>query len=90
VLELTAVVWDASAAEYVLRTFRRDEPDTAALLVSLGRTFITDVTLRASEGQNLRCQSFVDVPTSELFATPGSAGRTFESYVAQAGRVEAI
>ena len=90
VLELTAIVWDESAGAYALRTFARDEPDTAALLVSLGRTFVTDVTLRASEGQNLRCQSFVDVPVSELFAPPGSVGRTFESYVAQAGRVEAI
>jgi FAD/FMN-containing dehydrogenase len=90
VLELTAIVWDKSAGAYVLRSFARDEPDTAALLVSLGRTFITDVTVRASEGQNLRCQSFVDIPVSELFAPPGSVGRTFESYVAQAGRVEAI
>ena len=90
VLELTAVVWDPVAGRYGLRSFARSDPDTAALLVHLGRTFVTDVTLRASEVQYLRCQSFVDIPASELFAAPGRAGRTFESYVAESGRVETI
>jgi FAD/FMN-containing dehydrogenase len=90
VLELTAVVWDDIAGRYVLNTFDRSEPDTGAFLVHLGRAFVTDVMLRATQGQNVRCQSSVDVPISELFAPPGSSGRTFESYVDQAGRVEAI
>jgi FAD/FMN-containing dehydrogenase len=39
----------------------------------------------------LRCVSYVGIPATELFASPGSgAVRTFESFVNSAGRVEAI
>jgi FAD/FMN-containing dehydrogenase len=89
IVSLTAVVWNGG--EYVLRTFRRDEPECAALLTHVGRAFVTEVTLRVGANQNLRCVSRVDIPTSELFAPPGSgATRTFASFLDQAGRVEAI
>ncbi|MEE6259869.1 cholesterol oxidase substrate-binding domain-containing protein [Plantactinospora sonchi] len=91
VLSLTAVVWDASAGGYVLRTFDRADPDCAAFLTHLGRAFVTEVTLRVGENQNLRCVSIVDIPATELFAPPGSgARRTLASFVGAAGRVEAI
>ncbi|MEO3747847.1 cholesterol oxidase substrate-binding domain-containing protein [Plantactinospora sp. B5E13] len=91
ILSLTAVVWDASAGGYVLRTFDRAEPDCAAFLTHLGRALVTEVTLRVGANQNLRCVSSVDIPASELFAPPGSgARRTLASFVAAAGRVEAI
>ena len=90
VVELTAVVWDPDAGRYGLRTFAREEADTKALLVHLGRTFVTDVTLRAGANTNMRCQSFMDIPTAELFAAPGGGGRTFESFLDASGRVEAI
>lgn len=91
ILSLTAVVWDATAGEYRLRTFDRADPDCAALLTHVGRAFLTEVTLRVGENQNLRCVSRVDIPAAELFAPPGSgAGRTLSSFVARAGRVEAI
>ncbi|KOX20475.1 FAD-linked oxidase [Saccharothrix sp. NRRL B-16348] len=89
IISLTAVVWDGG--EYRLRTFRRDEPECAALLTHVGRAFLTEVTLRVGANQNLRCVSRADIPTSELFAPPGSgATRTFASFLDQAGRVEAI
>nr|WP_307788236.1 cholesterol oxidase substrate-binding domain-containing protein [Streptomyces actinomycinicus] len=90
VLELTAVVWDAGRGAYVLRTFRRDEPDCAALLTHLGRAFVTEVVLRAGPDSSLRCVSRTDVPARELFAAPGSGGRTLESFLRRSGRLEAI
>ncbi|MEU3937296.1 cholesterol oxidase substrate-binding domain-containing protein [Streptomyces sp. NPDC029044] len=91
VLSLTAVVWDDGAGAYVLRTFRRDGADCAALLTHLGRSLVTEVVLRVGANTNLRCVSRTDLPAGELFAAPGSGGRrTFASFLDGAGRVEAI
>jgi FAD/FMN-containing dehydrogenase len=90
VVALTAVVWDGHAGRYVLRTFHRDETDIGALLVHLGRAFITDVTLRTGPNPALRCVSTTDIPLDELMAAPGSGGRLFEDFVAEGGRVEVI
>ncbi|KOV64263.1 cholesterol oxidase substrate-binding domain-containing protein [Streptomyces sp. MMG1121] len=90
VLELTAVVWDADSGAYVLRTFRREEADCAALLTHLGRAFVTEAVLRVGPDRNLRCVSRTDIPARELFAAPGSGERTLESLVRRSGRVEAI
>ncbi|WP_329110648.1 FAD-binding protein [Micromonospora sp. NBC_01699] len=91
ILSVTAVVWDAATDGYVLRTFDRADPACTALLTHVGRAFLTEVTLRVGANQNLRCVSSVDIPASELFAPPGSgARRTLASFVATAGRVEAI
>src|SRR5919108_4372544 len=40
--------------------------------------------------RHLRCVSHTYVPADELFAAPGSGGRTFESFLEASGRVEAI
>jgi FAD/FMN-containing dehydrogenase len=90
VTSLTAVVWSSAQNQYVLKTFDRSDPDIKAFLTHLGRAFVTSVTLQAHANQRLRCQSWYNVPTAELFAPQGSGGRTFASYVANAGRVEAI
>ena len=91
VLSLTAVVWDNAQGRYILRTFDRAEPECRALLVHLGRSFVTDVTLQVGANYNLRCVSRVDIPASRLFAGPGSdESRTFASYMDATGRVEAI
>jgi FAD/FMN-containing dehydrogenase len=94
VLSLTAVVHDAAAGRYVLRTFDRTEADSAAFLVHLGRAFLTEVVLQAGADRSLRCVSRVDIPATELFAAPGTAaasgGRTLADFVASTGRVEAI
>ncbi|MEZ4216548.1 MAG: cholesterol oxidase substrate-binding domain-containing protein [Myxococcota bacterium] len=90
VLSLRAVVWDGAASQYVVRNVDRGSPDARALLASLGRTIVTEVTLQVEANHNLRCQSWIDIPASEMFAPQGSGGRTFASYVASSGRVEAI
>ncbi|MEU1184710.1 cholesterol oxidase substrate-binding domain-containing protein [Streptomyces sp. NPDC005820] len=91
VLELTAVVWDAGAGAYALRTFHRDEADCAALLTHLGRSLVTEVVLRVGANADLRCVSRTDIPAKELFAAPGAArGRTLASFLEAEGRVEAI
>lgn len=90
VTSLTAVVWSTSAGAYVLKTFDRSDPAIKPLLTHLGRAFITSVTLQAGANYRMRCQSWYDIPTSTLFGPPGTSGRTFASYVAAAGRVEAI
>ncbi|MFI1032711.1 cholesterol oxidase substrate-binding domain-containing protein [Streptomyces sp. NPDC020951] len=90
VLALTAVVWDADSGAYALRTFRRDEADCAALLTHLGRSLVTEAVLRVGANSNLRCVSRTDIPASELFAAPGSGGRTLASFLESEGRVEAI
>lgn len=86
VVRLTAVVWTGSA--YALRTFERSDPAVLPLLTHVGRAFVTEVTLQAGANQRLRCQSWVNVPATELFGTGG--GRTFASYLESSGRVEAI
>jgi len=90
ILSVTAVVWDSATSQYALRTFQRSDAACAALLAHVGRAFITEVTLQVGANQRLRCQSWFNVPVSELFATQGSSGRTFASYVYDTGRVEAI
>ncbi|MGW1784055.1 cholesterol oxidase substrate-binding domain-containing protein [Streptomyces sp. NPDC002143] len=90
VLALTAVVWDADSGAYALRTFRRDEADCAALLTHLGRSLVTEAVLRVGANSNLRCVSRTDIAASELFAAPGSGGRTLASFLEAEGRVEAI
>ncbi|MEU8545047.1 cholesterol oxidase substrate-binding domain-containing protein [Streptomyces sp. NPDC048717] len=90
IVELTAVVWDADSGQYVLRTFQRDESACAALLTHLGRCLLTEVVLRVGADQRLRCVSRTDIPATELFAAPGSPGRTLESFLDASGRAEAV
>ncbi|MGW5606191.1 cholesterol oxidase substrate-binding domain-containing protein [Streptomyces sp. NPDC003753] len=90
VLSLTAVVWDENSDAYVLRTYRRDETEGAALLTHLGRALVTEVVLRVGVNTDLRCVSRTDVPAAELFAAPGSDGRTFARFLDETGRAEAI
>ncbi|MFL9875225.1 cholesterol oxidase substrate-binding domain-containing protein [Paraburkholderia megapolitana] len=90
VQSLTAVVYDAGQKQYVLRTFQRTDPDIGAFLTHVGRAFIVEATLEVGPNQRLRCQSFTNIPSTELFATAGSTGRTVESFLNQTGRMEAI
>jgi FAD/FMN-containing dehydrogenase len=91
ILSLSAVVWDAASASFVLRTFERSDAQCAALLTHLGRAFLTEVTLSVRANYHLRCVSDLTIPATELFAAPAAAGaRSFASYVQTSGRVEAI
>jgi FAD/FMN-containing dehydrogenase len=90
VQQVTAVVWDSASSSYVLRTYDRSAPEAGALMAHVGRAFVTEVVLQAGPNQRLRCQSWFDIPATELFAPAGSGGKTFESFLNSAGRVEAI
>jgi FAD/FMN-containing dehydrogenase len=90
VTSLTAVVWNAAQNQYVLKTFSRADPEIKAFLTHLGRAFVTSATLQVGANYRLRCQTWYNIPTAELFGPPGASGRTFTSYLASAGRVEAI
>ncbi|WP_037606400.1 cholesterol oxidase substrate-binding domain-containing protein [Streptacidiphilus rugosus] len=91
ITSLTAVVWDAGSGAYVLRTFQRTDPQIQALLVNLGRAFVTEATLRVGADQRLRCQSWFNVSAANLFAPPASAGsQSLASYVDKCGRVVCI
>ncbi|HSW13970.1 MAG TPA: cholesterol oxidase substrate-binding domain-containing protein [Solimonas sp.] len=90
ILALTAVVWDQGEQAYVLRRFERSHPHCKALMTHLGRSFVTEVELRVAANCKLRCVSRMDIPASEMFAAPGSGGRTLASFIEQSGRVEAI
>jgi FAD/FMN-containing dehydrogenase len=90
VLSITVVSWDDATDRYELKTLDRNDDGIQSLLVSLGRTVITEVTLQVEINQNLRCESWMSLSASELFAPVGSGGRTFESFLDDSGRVEAI
>lgn len=90
VLSLRAVVWDADTGAYVAKTFQRSDPQIGALLVHVGRAFVTEVTLRVGKAQQLRCQSTTGISASELFAAPGTGGRTVSSLLDRCGRIEVI
>lgn len=91
IVSLTAVVWDSAAGQYKLRTFQRNDPGIAPLMVSLGRAFVTEVTLRVGANKRLRCQSWVNISADDMFAPPGTAGNSsLAAYLNQAGRAEAI
>lgn len=90
VSSLRAVVWDPATSTYVAREFSRSQQEAGALMVHLGRAFITQVTLRVGPLQKMRCQSFTTIRASELLAAPGSSGRTVARLLDQSGRMEII
>lgn len=90
VRSLTAVVWDAANNQYALRTFQRSDAACAALMNHVGRAFITEVKLQVGSNQRLRCQTWVNIPATELYAPAGSPGRTYSSYIQSTGRITAI
>ena len=90
VLSLDVVAWDPGRRAYALQTIDRTDRRAPALLTNLGRAFVVRATLQASPNQRLRCVSTVDTTADELFAPPGSPGRTFERMLDESGRVEAI
>ena len=74
ILSFKAVVTDPSSPtpnQYTTLTFERSQGDAKAFLTHLGRAFLLEVTLQAVDNYNLRCQSFVDFPASELLAAAG-------------------
>jgi hypothetical protein len=81
------------APEYVVQSFTRGEGDDRAFLTHCGRAFLLEVTLQVVENYNLRCQSFMNIPSGTLFAPPtadGPPAGSMGAYLEQSGRVEVI
>ena len=95
ILQLKAIVTDPSNPdEYIVKTFKRGEPDTKAFLTSLGRALILEVTLKVIPNYNLRCTSTMKIKWDVLCAAPTSDGSTtensFSKFLDDSGRVELI
>ncbi|PHM73215.1 cholesterol oxidase substrate-binding domain-containing protein [Xenorhabdus kozodoii] len=93
ILSLSAVVWDETNQQYVLKVFKRTEPDCAPLLTHLGSALILDVQLQAGKNQRLRCQSFTEIPADELFSFSQDQEinkQTISHFLDKSGRVEVI
>lgn len=91
VVSMTAVVWDEAASTYVVRTFDRSHPDAGALLVNLGRVFVTEVVLSTVPDYSLRSRSTTTIPAALLFADPARAGsQSLTALLDRHGRVGII
>lgn len=90
IIEMKAIVWDESVEQYVLKTFERSDPEISAFMVHVGRAFIYEVKLQVPRDRRLRCQSFVNVPATELFSLDSENTRTYSSYLDKCGRAEII
>ena len=71
--------YDRPGAPHLDQTFSRSDPGIKPLLVHVGRSFITDVTLQAGADVKLQCVSYWTIPQSTLLAqinrVYGTAGR---------------
>ncbi|NNG39259.1 FAD-binding protein [Flexivirga sp. ID2601S] len=91
VLELRAIAWNPATGRYDEQTFSRSAPEAGALLAHLGRAFVTEVLLQTVPDYNLRCQSYTDIRSTELFADPSKVtSRSLTSLLDKAGRVGVI
>ncbi|WP_426575830.1 cholesterol oxidase substrate-binding domain-containing protein [Xenorhabdus stockiae] len=92
VLSLSAVVWDEKSEQYIIRNFKRNDPECAPLLVNLGCSLILNAELQAGKNQRLRCESITDIPATELFALSQDKKnkKTFSHFLDKSGRAEAI
>jgi FAD/FMN-containing dehydrogenase len=87
VTAIEVVAWSPRVRGHRVRRIERDDPLARPVLAHLGRAFVTAVELRTGADANLRCESFTDIPWSELC---GARGRTAASFLDQAGRIEII
>ena len=86
VLGFTAIVSEGD--DYVIRSFRRDDPDAAALLVHLGAAYLLTVTMRVVP--NCYLGRRVEYPDWEIaYAATAEAG-SIQSLVEEHGRVQAL
>ncbi|PHM36922.1 FAD-linked oxidase [Xenorhabdus mauleonii] len=93
ILSFSAVVWDESGQKYILKEFQRTDPDCAPLLTSLGSVLILEAQLQAGKNQRLRCESFTDIPATELFLSPQNTDadkQTISHFLDKSGRIEVI
>ncbi|MCG8315546.1 MAG: FAD-binding protein [Pseudomonadales bacterium] len=91
ILEITAVVWDATTTQYTLKTFQRDDPAIAPLLTCLARAFVVEVKIQAGPNLKIRNVSRADLLVSELLAYPEDANEnSFISLSDEFGTVDVL
>jgi FAD/FMN-containing dehydrogenase len=86
VIGFRAIVSDGD--DYVIREFRRDEPEAAALLVHLGAAYLLSVTMRVVPNSYLGRR--VDYPDWEVAYAPTPAAGSMQALVEEHGRVQAL
>lgn len=87
-LALTVVAQDPVTGTWAERSVGRDEPEAGALLVHLGRTVVTEVTLAVVPDYYLTVEHTWPA-FDEIFA-PAATGGSLAQIVRDVGRVEAI
>jgi FAD/FMN-containing dehydrogenase len=90
IVSLTALVYNENSRKYEPKTFNRNDPEISAFMVHVGKAFILSAQLQTSKNHYLRCESFTDIHQKELFSQNKDAGKTFASFLDEAGRIEAI
>jgi hypothetical protein len=93
ILAFTAVVSQPGTKTYAAQTFTRGQGDDKAFLTHCGRAFLLNVTLQVVPNYNLRCQSFMNIAATTLFAQPSGSTpppNSVGAYLEQSGRVEVI
>ena len=86
VLGFRAIV--SEAGTYVIREFRRDDPDAAALLVHLGAAYLLSVTMRVVP--NCYVGRRVEYPDWEVAYSPTAEEGSLQALVEEHGRVQAL
>ncbi|CAG7725981.1 unnamed protein product [Allacma fusca] len=89
IMAFTAIVYDDFSGKYTLKEFQRSDVVSGAFLAHLGKTIVTNVTMRAGPLQHLRCQSFIDISAEELFGQIEGL-RTISKFLNTSGRIEVI
>ncbi|WP_198590293.1 cholesterol oxidase substrate-binding domain-containing protein [Paracoccus zhejiangensis] len=93
ILGFTAIVTRPVTGTYAARRFSRGDPDAKAFLTHCGRALLTEVTLQVTDNYMLRCQSFMNIPATTLFAQPVGGkdpARSVGDFLQQSGRIEVI
>ena len=86
VLGFRAIVSDGGS--YVIREFRRDEPEAAALLVHLGAAYLLSVTMRVVP--NCFVGRRVEYPNWQVAYGPTAEAGSMQALVEEHGRVQAL
>ncbi|HEX7832189.1 MAG TPA: cholesterol oxidase substrate-binding domain-containing protein [Thermoanaerobaculia bacterium] len=87
ILSFNAVVSDGNGT-YSVQTFDRNNADAPAMILHLGRAFVTQVTMRVVPNYYLQVQN--SYPTAELLFGTGTGTGSFQQLVQEYGRVEVI
>lgn len=86
VLGFTAIVSEGD--DYVIREFRRDDPDAAALLVHLGAAYLLTVTMRVVP--NCHLSRRVEYPDWQVAYAATAESGSLQALVEEHGRVQAL